>query len=79
MNLRFRMTPVPGPVTVEFAEDYRIDVTFLDVKTDEIMYDASGEGSLLMSKLLGQLPAEAIAEIVRDRAIDLVKRAEGIA
>lgn len=77
MDVRFSMTPIEGPATAEFPEDYRIDITFLN--KGEVVFDASGENALLVSEVLASLPAEELAEIVRDRAIELVKRARGIA
>jgi len=78
MNIRFQMTPVAGPVTVTFADDFLIDLEFIDPATGETVYDFGGENAVHASQLLASLPPGALADVVRSQAVDLVKLAKGV-
>jgi hypothetical protein len=78
MDLRYAVTPVPGAVSVGFAQDFRIDVAFIDSRTGETIADFTGDRSVLMSTLLAAMPPEALRQFVEEVAVRMTALAEGV-
>lgn len=79
MNINISVTPVAGPVSVEFDNDFVDDIAFLAPGTNDVVVDCTGENALHMSELLASLPPDALMGVVRERVVELVKLARGIA
>lgn len=79
MDLRYQVTPIPGAVAVQFAEDFRIEVAFVDSETDVVVADFTGANSILMSTLLAAMPPDALARLVDEVAVRMVAIAKGVA
>jgi hypothetical protein len=75
----YRVTPQAGPVSVAFAEDFRVEIAYVDSRTGEIVADYTGEHSMLVSELLSSMPAEVLAEMVYELAPRMVMIAKGVA
>lgn len=79
MDVRFKMTPVEGPATVEFARDFLVDVAFIDGDPREVVVDRTGEHAIRISELLSSLPGDVLAQLVSELAVRMVAIAEGVA
>jgi len=75
MNINISVTPVAGPVSVEFDNDF----TFLAPGTNDVVVECTGENALRMSQLIASLPSDVLMGVVREQVVDLVKLARGIA
>jgi hypothetical protein len=79
MNLNpYTVVPIPGEVSVAFAEDFRIEIAFCDPQTGEPVLDCTGEHAPLVSELLASLPAEVLAQLVYELAPRMVAVAKGL-
>jgi hypothetical protein len=74
----YNVTPIAGPVEVTFAEDFRISLAYVDSTTGQTVADYTGENSVLVSELLSSMPAEALAQMVRELAPRMVEIAKGV-
>lgn len=79
MNISISVTPVAGPVSVEFDNDFVIDIAFLAPGTNDVVVECTGENALRMSQLLASLPSDVLMGVVREQVVELVKIARGIA
>lgn len=80
MNLNpFYVIPIPGAVNVTFAQDFEIQVSFIDSSTGQLLLDCSSPGkTVLMSQLLSSMPADALFELVYEQAARMVEIAKGV-
>lgn len=78
MDLRYAVTPIPGAVSIPFAEDFKIEVAFLDSSTGAALLDCTGPNAILMSTLLAAMPSEVLAQLVNETAVKMVMIAKGI-
>lgn len=78
MDLRFKATPVPGAVAVNFQEDFILDVAFLDSATGATIVDRTGPNAVLMSTLLASMPPDVLEQFVAEVAARMVAIASGM-
>lgn len=78
MDLRYQVTSVPGAVSVPFAQDFKIEIAFVDSRTRTTIADFTGDKAVLMSTLLASMPPEALAQFVDEVAVRMVALAEGV-
>lgn len=74
----YKLEIVPGPVAVTFAEDFRVEIAFVDGRTNEVLVDCTGDNSVMVSDLLSSLPADVLAQLVYDLAPRMVAIAKGV-
>lgn len=74
-----KITPVPGPKTIEIKTDYRIEIAFRDPDTGAVLADFTGQHAVLVSELLESLPSEALERFVRETAARMVALHGGLA
>jgi hypothetical protein len=78
VDLRCTITPVPGAVSIPFAEDFLVSVKFIDSETGAVVGDYSGDKAVLVSTLLASMPAEVLAQLVNETAVRMVAIARGV-
>lgn len=79
MNINpYQITPVPDPVQVAFASDFKIEMAFVDPATGETVVDATGENAVLVSELMSSLPAPVLTQMVYELGPRMVAYAKGV-
>ena len=78
MDLRFKVTPVPGAVSIPFSQDFKLEVAFLDSTTGATIVDHTGDNAILMSALLGSMSSDVLEQFVNDVAVRMIAIANGL-
>ena len=78
MDVFFKMSRAPGPVSIPFAADRRVEVRFVDSTTGDVIEDCTGDNAILMSDLLANLPDDKLDELSEAIAIEAIKIIKGL-
>lgn len=78
MDLKYKITPIPGDKTITIKSDYRIEILFLDSVTGAVVLDCAGENAVLISELLELLQSEKLAAFVDGAAVSMVMIFKGV-
>lgn len=78
MDLRYKITPIPGAVSIPFTEDFKLEVAFLDSSTGQTIVDHTGSNAILMSTLLASMPPDVLEQFVIEVGARMAAIAGGI-